>query len=152
VLKITGSWRAGKREETEPTAPSAAPVRPEWLDDVATQCWDQLLPQLDELGVLSSTDGNAIARYCQAWSDWRKCCDFIAKRGMVYTLKGDDGKAKCLQQFPHVSIRNKLQLELTRLEQEFGLTPSARSRIQVSPSSRRRNPDDDLDAFIERRA
>lgn len=37
----------------------------------------------------------------------------------------------CVQQWPQVAIANKLAQQLSRLEAEFGMTPSARSRIQV---------------------
>jgi phage terminase small subunit len=37
-----------------------------------------------------------------------------------------------VQQFPQVAIAHKLGALLTRLEAEFGLTPSSRSRIQSS--------------------
>ena len=49
-------------------------------------------------------------------------------------IKDDRGKLKCLQQVPQVAIANKLAQALTRLEQEFGMTPSARSRINVQPA------------------
>lgn len=35
--------------------------------------------------------------------------------------------------FSRVATANKLAQQLTRLEQEFGMTPSARTRIQVVP-------------------
>ena len=47
-------------------------------------------------------------------------------------LKDESGRVKYMQQWPQVAIANKLAQQLTRLEQEFGMTPSARSRIQVS--------------------
>ena len=49
----------------------------------------------------------------------------------MYPIKNDAGKVKCFQQWPQVAIANKLAQQLTRLEQEFGMTPSARSRIQL---------------------
>jgi P27 family predicted phage terminase small subunit len=149
MLKLTSSWRADAREGTEPRPEAGRPALPDWLDDVAKQCWEQLLPQLEQMGVLTRIDGNAIARYCQGWSDWRKCIAFIGKNGMFYALKDDSGAVKCLQQYPHVGIRNKLAVELSRLEQEFGLTPSARTRIEVKLPD---GPGDELDDFIQRRA
>ena len=41
---------------------------------------------------------------------------------------------------PQVSIANKLALALTRLEQEFGLTPSARARIDVKVEPKEPGP------------
>jgi len=35
------------------------------------------------------------------------------------------------------AIANKLAIQLTRLEQEFGMTPSARTRIHVDAAARR---------------
>jgi phage terminase small subunit len=49
----------------------------------------------------------------------------------VYTIKDEQGRVKCVMPFPQVAIANKLVQQLIRLAQEFGMTPSARSRIQV---------------------
>ncbi len=93
--------------------------------------WDHLLPMLDGMGVLTRVDGNALARYCRLWSRWRKAEEFIDGKGEMYPLKDDKGGVKCFMQWPQVAIANKLAQQLTRLEQEFGMTPSARSRIQI---------------------
>lgn len=97
--------------------------------------WDHLVPRLAGMGVLSAIDGNALARYCQLWSRWRKAEAFLRKHGEVYPLKDEAGKVKYLQPFPQVSIAANLAQQLTKLEQEFGLTPSARTRIQALQSA-----------------
>lgn len=89
--------------------------------------------------MLTRIDGNALARYCQYFSRWQKAEQFLKKNGDVYPLKDENGKVKYLQQFPQVAIAHKLGALLTRLEAEFGMTPSARSRIQTSRA------DDDAD-------
>jgi P27 family predicted phage terminase small subunit len=66
---------------------------------------------------------------------------FLAKNGSVYPLKDEQGKLKCLVQVPQVAIAHKLGMALSRLEAEFGMTPSARSRIQALPG--RDDEDDD---------
>jgi len=81
--------------------------------------------------VLTRIDGNALARYCQLWARWKKAELFAQKHGEVYPLKDESGRTKCLMPFPQVAIANKLAAQLTRLEQEFGMTPSARTRISV---------------------
>ncbi len=53
-----------------------------------------------------------------------------------YPLKDEEGKIKYVAPWPQVSIANKLAQQLTRLEQEFGLTPSARARLQLSPAKK----------------
>lgn len=134
-----------KRRAREAKGPEGAPTCPSWLDADAKRAWKQLVPMLDSMRVLTKIDGNALARYCRTWSRWRKAEAFIDEHGEMYPLKDESGRVKYMQQWPQVAISHKLALQLTRLEQEFGMTPSARSRIQVE------NPppvDPALDEFL----
>ena len=63
----------------------------------------------------------------------------------VIPIKDDSGKLKYLQQLPQVSIARSLFQVLSRYQQEFGLTPSARTRIQVPLDA---GPEDELEAFL----
>ena len=139
VLKLRGSTLVSKRREAaEVKGPAGTPDRPEWLDDEARLAWDQVVPLLEGMGVLTRVDGNALARYCRLWSRWRKAESFIEEKGEMYPLRDDKGGVKCFMQWPQVAIAAKLAQQLTRLEQEFGMTPSARSRLQVQgPTSER---------------
>ena len=76
-------------------------------------------------------DGHALARYCQLWARWKKAELFVRKHGDVYLLKDESNRLKRLMQFPQVAIADKLAAQLTRLEQEFGMTPSAPTRINM---------------------
>ena len=135
ILSLRGSTLATQRRlRGEVRPPAGAPPCPDWLDADSKVAWRQLVPTLELMGILTKVDSNALARYCKLWSRWRKMEAFIDEKGEVYPLKGDDGKVKCVQQWPQVSIASKLAQQLTRLEQEFGMTPSARVRIQVTPS------------------
>ncbi|MBX3324091.1 MAG: P27 family phage terminase small subunit [Phycisphaeraceae bacterium] len=86
---------------------------------------------VDEMGVLTAIDGMALARYCTLWVQWVRAAMFVNRHGTTYPLKDGNGNIKCFAQFPEVAIVNKLSLALSRLEAEFGLTPSARTRINV---------------------
>ena len=131
VLKLRGTFRKD-RSRHEPKPPPDAPECPDWLDEQAKSAWQQLLPQLQQMGVLSRIDANALARYCQFFARWKKAEQFLAKHGDVYPIKDEQGKVRCLQQVPQVAIAHKLGALLTRLEQEFGMTPSSRTRIQTA--------------------
>jgi len=138
ILKLRGSALVTRqRERCEVRAPAGLPDRPDWLDADGRSAWDQIVPQLDAMGVLSRIDGNALSRYCRLWTRWRKMEDFIAERGEMYPLKDETGNVKCFQQWPQVAIASKLALLLTRMEQEFGMTPSARARLQLNPATPR---------------
>ncbi len=81
--------------------------------------------------VLTTVDADALAAYCHSFSRWRDAEDFISKHGMTYPIRDDQGRIKCLQQWPQVSIARNLLFVLRAYQQEFGLTPASRSRIQV---------------------
>lgn len=133
ILKLRGSTLVSKRREaTEVGGPTGAPDQPDWLDDDAKAAWEHLVPMLEGMGVLTRIDGNALARYCRLWSRWRKMEDFIDEKGEMYPLRDEKGEVKCFQQWPQVAIAHRLALQLTKLEQEFGMTPSARARIQLT--------------------
>jgi P27 family predicted phage terminase small subunit len=130
ILAARGSWLA-KTRKREPKPASTAPRCPAWLDKDGKAVWKQVVPMLATMGVLANTDGNALARYCRLWVRWKQADAFIQKYGETYPLKDEKGKVKCFQQHPQVGIVNKLSTTLLRLEQEFGLTPASRSRINV---------------------
>ena len=126
VLEKRGSTLVTKRRKArEPKGPPGMPKCPDWLDKRAKAMWRKVAPMLFRMGVLSKADANALERYCRTYSLWRQADEFIEKNGLAYPTKDASGRVTSLQQFPHVGIANKLSLALTRLEQEFGLTPSA---------------------------
>lgn len=136
ILKLRGSTLVTKRrEKREAHGPEGLPVPPAWLDEEARAAWDELLPMLATMNIVTRVDGNAFARYCHLWARWRRAELFIKDRGEMYPLKDEQGQVRCFQQWPQVAIANKLSMQLTKLEQEFGMTPSARTRIQVPAAS-----------------
>ncbi|MBI5289269.1 MAG: phage terminase small subunit P27 family [Chloroflexi bacterium] len=136
ILKLRGSTLVTRKRETrEVKAPAGPPDAPAWLNPDARAAWDELLPMLEGMGVLARIDGRALSRYCHLWARWRKAEMFIAERGEMYPIKDDSGQVKCFQQWPQVAIAHRLAQQLTRLEQEFGMTPSARARLQLAPQS-----------------
>src|SRR3954451_12521103 len=141
VLKLRGTARAD-RTRNEPTPGPGVPRCPAWLDGQAKHCWRQLIPQLVAMRVLAAVDRNALARYCVLWGRWKVAEEFLQKHGSVYTLKGEDGGVRCVQQFPQVAIAHRLALALSRLESASGMTPSARARIEALPQPAALSPEE----------
>ena len=129
-LKILAG-NPGKRplNDREPQPEKGQPSCPSWLEADAKACWSELVPQLEKMGVLTIIDGQALTAYCETWGRWKRAVQFIQKHGEVIPIKDDAGRVKYLQQIPQVAIaRNLLQI-LNRYQQEFGMTPSSRTRI-----------------------
>ena len=132
ILELRGSFRAKQRQKQgEAKGPPGRPTCPKWLPKEAKAAWRQLVPMLENMGVLTRIDAHALARYCVTWVRWKAAVKFLEEKGEVYTLKDPAGNIRCLQQFPQVGIASRLAHQLGQLEQEFGMSPSARSRINV---------------------
>ena len=141
---MRGSKRA-KGRRNEPRPGKGEPETPPQLSEAAAEVWPQLLEQIKGVGTLAVTDGFPLARYCELFVRWWKAAAFLVENGETYVLREPDkdgpkgkvqGKVRCIMQFPQVSIVNNLSNELRRLEAEFGLTPAARTRIQVEPKEK----------------
>ncbi|UQT39106.1 phage terminase small subunit P27 family [Acidaminococcus intestini] len=116
--------RPSSLNKKEPMPKGRLPRCPDWLEDDAKKEWKRLGKVLAEMGMLTHLDMMAFAGYCQAYARWKGAEEFITQHGdMVRTPNG------YLQQVPQVSIaQTNLKIMLKFCEQ-FGLTPSARSRM-----------------------
>lgn len=132
----------------EPKPKEGVPYCPSWLCDEAKKHWKRTAATLKDMGLLTIADGDALANYCDTWAQWREMREFIKKHGPVMPIRGKDGEIKYIQQAPQVNIARHLLLILGRYQLEFGLTPSARTRIHVEQPS----PEaDDFERFLARR-
>ena len=127
----------GKRSlnTAEPKPEKKAPRCPSWLEDEAKKEWKRMSKQLEQLGILTEIDMAAFAGYCQAYARWKEAEEFITQHGTI--VKTPSGY---WQQVPQVSIaQTNLKIMLKFCEQ-FGLTPSARSRIATESSPQEADP------------
>jgi len=139
LKKLEGN--PGKRplNENEPKPKIAISGCPDWLDNEAKEEWERMGSILQNMGILTEIDTTAFAGYCQAYARWKEAEKFLSQYGS--TFKTPNGY---LQQVPQVSIaQTNLKLVLKFCEQ-FGLTPSARSRIVVN------KPVEDTDDEMEK--
>ena len=116
----------GKRplNANEPKPKKKAPRCPSWLEEEAKKEWKRLAKQMEQLGILTEIDMAAFAGYCQAYARWKEAEEFISKHGTI--VKTPSGY---WQQVPQVSIAQTYLKIMNRFCEQFGLTPSSRSRI-----------------------
>lgn len=108
----------------EPHPEKKLPNCPEWLEDEAKAEWERLAVPLHNLGLLTELDMASFASYCQAYARWKEAEEFISQHGSIVKTK-----TGYWQQVPQVSISRANQAMMLKAASEFGLTPSARSRI-----------------------
>lgn len=118
----------GKRplNNNEPKPEKKAPRCPSWLEPEAKKEWKRMAKTLEAIGVLTQIDAAAFAGYCQAYARWKEAEEFLSKHGTIF--KTPSGY---IQQVPQVSIAQTYLKIMKDFCSEFGLTPSARSRIRV---------------------
>jgi len=148
VLKLRGSWR-GEINKNEPQPEAIPPPMPTELDGMAKDCWQQLVPLLADMKVLTVADGMALYLLAETFATWRRADEMIKKDGDVYPIKTEDGKVKYLQQSPYVAIARNSGKALKDLLCEFGLTPSARSRVQTTGDNQSKKQDERMKYFME---
>ncbi|MFD4853649.1 phage terminase small subunit P27 family [Bacillus mycoides] len=108
---------------------------PIWLDSVAKREFKRIAGELLELDVITNIDVNALATYCDAFSDYIECTKIIREEGLLVEYTN---KAAETNKVPHPLLTKKKQLheQMKALAVEFGLTPSARAKI-VIPSAKK---------------
>lgn len=134
ILKARGSWLAPARAKRgEPQPKLGAPRCPAYLSDGAKEVWYQVCPQLKALGTLAITDGAAIARYCETFILWKRAAEFLTSHeSLVYPIVDKDGTARGVAPWPQNALYDRYHRILTSIEDRFGLTPSARTRIATT--------------------
>lgn len=117
-LKILESVRGDRINVDEPRfdAVTGMPIAPAGLKGLARECWDQLAPVLIRGRVFTEGDHQSLALLCELYARWR------------------------------ADIHDNQAIEkYIRMACEFGLTPSARSRLKAMPEK----PADELAAFLD---
>jgi phage terminase small subunit len=109
-LQLRGSWRGNIRKKEPVPLNNSAPECPEWLNGEARNAWEKIAPQLSAMGCLENIDGFPFSRYCVYMVLWLK-------------ELGNPARSE--------ATLDKYANQLNRLEQSFGLTPSARTNIAV---------------------
>lgn len=116
--------------DREPQPPRLRPTCPEWLDREARAEWKRVVPLLDKIGLLTKVDRAALAIYCDLWSTYVSARANVEKFGQVFVQRGDDGSIEA-KESPYLKIADRAAQRIRSYCQEFGLTPSARGRMQV---------------------
>ena len=109
--------KRGHRPIPETVKPKADyPVRPE-MDEVATEEWNRVMPELFRLGLLTNIDVRALEGYCRTYSKYLKASE--------KAIDTEDGLRWASKELQYLK-------EMRLLMSEFGMTPSSRSKVQAS--------------------
>ena len=125
----------------EPKPEKKAPVKPHQLDALAKRIWIRVVKQLEPLGLIAVTDDALLSAYCQTYSTWLTMCGELKRDGAFVNLpvivNGEvvlDANGNTLTEpvkNPRLVEMRLLATQLRYMAAEFGMTPTARARLEV---------------------
>ena len=93
--------------------------------------WRKLAPMMAKLGLLTAADGDALGEYVSLWAYQQTNHRALSEEGLSI-----EDRMRLLRSITAISA------QMMKLQVEFGMTPSSRTRIPVEASK----PDDSLEA------
>lgn len=155
VLKLRGSGAyAAKRDGAGVIEPEIEiPSCPKFLLPLAKKEWKRISPELEKLGLISNIDATALALYCQERAWWehhdtayqKDIADAAERRAAWEADPGNHGKPWTggdghmlptpnggFTYNPHWVARQRHIIYVNQFLANFGMSPSARGRVQAS--------------------
>lgn len=141
LKKLEGN--PGKRplNHKEPKPKKGLPICPDWIESEAKIEWKRMCGILGPMGLLTEMDMTAFAGYCQAYARWKAAEEYLTANGETF-----ETPSGYIQQVPQVSIAQTNMKIMLKFCTEFGLTPSARSRISIGNEG---EPKDEMEKILE---
>ena len=122
------------RHEATPSRHRAlvgAPVIPHGLSVLATEHWQSLCSSLSDLGLLSRTDGAAIATAALLLADRDELRLLIVREGRVYSARAANG-TELRRPHPAHAMLDAVERRLLASLLQLGLSPRARLSLDTT--------------------
>lgn len=121
----------GKRapSKLEPKPVLGRPTMPAHLDDAAKAEWEQQCPILEAMGVLTEADGIALGNLCFDRASLSKAQAELQKINLTMIVGGETEMNRLHK--PLSRLVDMLTGRVNRALLQFGLTPSARTRVSA---------------------
>ncbi|WNM27542.1 phage terminase small subunit P27 family [Demequina capsici] len=113
------------------------PVKPEGMSPDAEWLWDQVIEQMQGVGVLKPLDGPALEVACETFARWREAKRMRQEQGTLAT--NSQGQVTA----PWVGIEERASKEIRAWFAEFGITPAAERNLRADSGG----GDDDSNPF-----
>jgi P27 family predicted phage terminase small subunit len=128
---VTGN--PGKRplNKREPKLARSRPSAPAHMSDRAREAWGYVSGLLDRMGLLTEVDGVALEMLCEAYADFLAARAEIKAFGSEYYTTATAGGDKMHRVHPAVAQKNDADRRIRAWLAEFGMTPSARARVNA---------------------
>lgn len=144
LVKGNPSRRPLPKDEPKPRVALRMPDPPSHLNAPAKREWRRKAPELHRIGLLTKIDDGALAAYCYSYGIWVEATKELAKVKRKMAADGKEAYGGFLASTktsvmvnPLVTVARDALRDMMRVAVEFGMTPSARTRIEAEPPSDR---------------
>jgi P27 family predicted phage terminase small subunit len=111
--------------------PSGVPTCPDGLSKGARKEWKRISKELIACSLLTRVDRAGLAIYCETYARWEHATEQVNKYGVMVKDPSDLSGKRAMPN-PYLSIAEKAAETVRKLLPEFGLSPSGRSRLQIT--------------------
>lgn len=94
----------------------------------AREVWEETLPRLIAMGIMSNNDLKAFENYCVACGIHAEAVILMSKTGLTYESVNEAGGILS-RKSPFIEIINTSSRLIIQFSSEFGLTPASRARL-----------------------
>ena len=126
IHQLRGTFRPDRHSDSV-VPKTGLPTCPAHLNSTAKREWKRVLSELGPIGLATKLDRSALAAYCQVYARWVEAEEQIKTHGVL--VKGSKGYPVLS---PYLEVANKAIQQMRLLLAEFGMTPSARTRVSAS--------------------
>ena len=129
LLKGVKPYRINQKEANPRVASANLPSR--WgaqMSQAAKGFWKRYAQKLIDLGLLTEIDLDTFRILCELIAERKQLSSIIKKTGYVYLTKNQYWET-LYKQRPEVGMRDKIESQIYRYLQLFGMAPAPRGRI-----------------------
>ena len=130
LRKLEGNPGKRRINDKEP-APRGSAVRPDFVTGAAAEEWDRAVAAMPP-GFYTSADVPVLTVYCLAWVMYRNSLAQVAREGM--TANGSTGQKVA---HPAIAIASKQAEIILRAADRMGMSPTARTRLEIKDEAPR---------------
>lgn len=147
VVSMQKGWRSEQviaertqAEEMVSTASSEIVNPPTWLTStIAKNEWKRVVPQLLKIDVAGNLDLEAVAGYCNAFANYRKATEQLAKEEFVIEAVNPKTGISYMKENPLINVQIKWGTEMRRFADICGMTIN--SRLKAAATKQKQEQD-----------
>ena len=128
---IKGTDQPCRIRKDEPKSKNDNIKMPVGMSPEAKKQWKKVVKELSNSKIITNLDVHALQMYCEAYSTWYTANQAIQKHGAVMMSKGGYPS-----QSPFLHVANKAFDQMKAMLIEFGMTPSARTRVSATDTKK----------------